>query len=152
MIVRSIKFRAWDKKSKKMREVESIGFGTLNLSYKIYNYPVCNMKGYDIIEQKDITVHRDSPHFELMLYTGKEDINKKEVYEGDIVKQFADINELGNNLYFFYQIKWDDKYARFYGEEIYSKETFLFDELEDIEVIGNIFDNPELLQIRRNLL
>lgn len=80
-------------------------------------------------------------------YVGLTDIKKHKIWEYDIVKQLADCDELGKSLYYFYIIKWDDKYVRFYGEEIYSKETFLFDDLEDIEVIGNVFDNPELLEV-----
>lgn len=77
-------------------------------------------------------------------FTGLLDKNGNKIWENDIVRQFSDCSELGHDLYFFYQIKWDEEYARFYGEEIYCKETVLFDELEDIEVIGNVFDNKEL--------
>ena len=79
-------------------------------------------------------------------YTGAKDRNKKEIYEGDIVKQFADINELGNSLYYIYEIRWNKDFVAFEGIEIYSKETFLFPNLEDIEVIGNIYENKELSQ------
>ena len=70
-------------------------------------------------------------------YTGKTDKNKNMVWEHDIVKQFADSDELGNDLYFFFEILWNEQYARFEGYEIYSADTVLFDELEDIQVIGN---------------
>ena len=77
--------------------------------------------------------------------TGLNDKNGQKIWENDVVKQFADCNELGNNLYFFYQIRWNNEYSAFEGYEIYAKETVLFPDLEDIEVIGNIFDNPELI-------
>lgn len=82
-----------------------------------------------------------------MQYIGKTDKNKKEIYEGDIVKEFADCNELGESLYYFYQIRWNEEYCAFEGYDIYGEETFLLSDLhfEDIEVIGNIYDNPELL-------
>lgn len=79
-------------------------------------------------------------------YTGLTDKNGKKIWENDIVKQFADCDETGKSLYFFYKIRWDKKYSAFEGIEIYSKESFLFPDLEDIEVIGNIFDNPKLLE------
>ena len=78
--------------------------------------------------------------------TGLKDKNGKLIWENDVVKQFADCNELGNSLYFFYQIRWNNEYSAFEGYEIYTEETVLFPDLEDIEVIGNIFDNPELLE------
>ena len=77
--------------------------------------------------------------------TGLNDKNGKLIWENDVVKQFSDCNELGNSLYFFYQIRWNNEYSAFEGYEIYTKETVLFPDLEDIEVIGNIFDNPELI-------
>ena len=77
--------------------------------------------------------------------TGLKDKNGNLIWENDVVKQFADCNELGNSLYFFYQIRWNNEYSAFEGYEIYTKETVLFPDLEDIEVIGNIFDNPELI-------
>lgn len=80
--------------------------------------------------------------------TGLKDKNGKLIWENDVVKQFADCNELGNSLYFFYQIRWNNEYSAFEGYEIYTEETVLFPDLEDIEVIGNIFDNPELLEVR----
>lgn len=85
-------------------------------------------------------------HETVCQYTGLTDKNGKKIFEGDIVKQFADCDELGKDLYYFYQIRWSKEYCAFEGYEIYTKETFLFPDLEDIEVIGNIFDNQELLE------
>lgn len=75
------------------------------------------------------------------------DKNGNLIWENDIVRQFADYDEMGNNVYFFYQIKYDEEYARFYCHEIYTKEDVLFDELDDVEIIGKIFDNPEMLEV-----
>jgi len=64
----------------------------------------------------------------LMEYTGLKDKNGKEIYEGDIVK-----SEYRDNLIIII-IKWREKKAQ------WSIEDFGI-----VEVIGNIYENPELL-------
>ncbi len=78
-------------------------------------------------------------------YTGLTDKNGKKIWENEIVKQFADCNETGESLHYFYRIIWNEKYCAFEGVDIYSNESYLFLDLQDIEVIGNIFDNTELI-------
>ena len=73
----------------------------------------------------------------LCWYTGKNDNNSNKIWEHDIVKQYADTDELGNDLYFFYEILWNEESACFEGYEIYSAETVSFDDLSDVEVVGN---------------
>lgn len=79
-------------------------------------------------------------------YISVDDKNGKEIYEGDIVRQFADCTELGNDLYFFYVIEWDKEYCAFVGRETHSNETYLMSDLEGVEVIGNAYDNSDLLK------
>lgn len=70
-------------------------------------------------------------------YTGKTDMHRVKIFEGDKVRY--DDDETG-------YIEWDEETARFIisGDGvIYDFDNFRGDELE---VIGNIHDNPELLQ------
>lgn len=137
--MREIKFRAWDKKTKKMRTVESIGFG--ELSYYNEGYPVVNMIGRDCINDKDIIIHRDSYQHELMQYTGLKDKNGKEIYEGDILLYNNDIKTVVNYK--------NGAFVRSYeNSNVYLLyDSFIADGcLDDYEVIGNIYKDKHLLE------
>lgn len=104
----------------------------------------CHQYGYMEID-KIIKVDENT----ICRFTGLEDRNGKKIWENDIVREFADITELGNSLYFYYQIKWNREYCAFVGYEIYTEEMELFPDMEDIEVTGSIFDNAEFLQMQQ---
>lgn len=126
------KFRAWDKISKKMFPVMMIDFG----------------QSYVMIEEiNGLWCERDFDEIELMRFTDLKDKNGREIYEGDIIR-FFDCDGDGYTV----PVVWDNDYACFgvsfswgypisfdYLEEFYT-------ELKDIEVVGNIYENPELLK------
>lgn len=71
-------------------------------------------------------------------YTGLKDRNMKEIYEGDIVYIIPE-NETG-------VVEWENEIARYVV--IYDNIITDFDNWygKDLEIIGNIYDNPELLE------
>ena len=132
--VREIKFRAWDK----------TGFTFYNPErfFQIMYYDVQDT--YDNCEGDSKPDHRSfgellkDSRFIVMQYTGLKDKNGKEVYEGDIVKtpylgfEIAEIGWSGEG--YWLKPKKDRGYwvrSLEYGKHI--------------RVIGNIYENPELV-------
>lgn len=117
--MRDIKFRAWDKKEKKMYEVFSIDFDLQHL--------LCG---------QDVTLHFDEAV--LVQYTGLKDKNGKEIYEGDIIKTVQ-----GN-----FEVKWQDRTGQWLLWKDLTGWGYFQDRKFDIvfEVIGNVWENPNLLK------
>lgn len=121
--MREIKFRAWDKKNKWMGLLTSIDMW-LAIDGRLYEEP---NKRYDT-PHTEITRSRD--HYELIQFMGLKDGNGKEIYEGDIVQ-----NPGGYN----YEIEFvDGSFIPAFDAKPYWHEQF--------KVIGNIYENPELLK------
>ena len=148
--MRDIKFRVWDKEYEKMTY-----FNDEDYEYKLpFVFRLdqvlkkdSNYDDYEDFEYNDVT---DS--VEVMQYTGLKDKNGKEIYEGDIIEFSYDMF-VGNFDTFVAKGKVVFKEGAFYVE-IFENERTTKDEayllysinLDTIEVIGNIHDNPELLE------
>ena len=91
---------------------------------------------YDVAEINPETVGQ---------FTGLTDKNGKKIFEGDIIKIPDDYDEFGINAGEIYEV-----YFAFGGFRLkpkYSKaKGFWLEDDKTVEVIGNIHDNPELLE------
>ena len=83
---------------------------------------------------------------EFIYGTGFIDKNRKEIEHGDILKtEFEDVFSIKfNNVYGFYAIK--DDVRHYFAEEDLDYE--LRETLSKTEVIGNIYENKDLLEVR----
>ena len=121
--MRDIKFRVWDNERNAMFNSKSVDIDFLEGKIEITSDTI----RYDEVYTDEIK------DFELMQYVGCKDKNNKEIYEGDIVKTKEHIGQIiYSKGMFFIDVKGD-----FYLP-IYNVSEFM-------EVIGNIYENPDLL-------
>ena len=131
---RPIKFRAWDKRGKQM----ILTISQLHLESGM----IVGHCGKD-----ETWVLNDKNQYTLMQYTGLIDKNGKEIYEGDVVK--IDCGYSGDRFYkeCIAIIKYDA--PGFYTHNIKEKDGVVWQDachyFEDFEIIGNIWENPELI-------
>jgi len=115
--MKQIKFRAFDKKTKKIFPVSALHS---NGAVHIDVYPDSKAE------------YKNADEVELMQFTGLHDKNGKEIYEGDICRYDND---------FRFEVVF--RKGSFCAPT--SKNAFvIFDETQS-EIIGNIYESPELL-------
>lgn len=128
--MREIKFRCWNGREKQMilaDDICRIHFSK-EIPYGVY------------IWGGDIVIHGDCI---LMQYTGLKDKNSKEIYEGDIIKYKYEKSLRGD----ISKVEWQNEYAGFSPFVDYDSDNqWSYINLESIEVIGNIYENPKLLE------
>jgi len=128
-----MKFRVWDKKDKVMLGVK--GYDEVKKVFNCYRY--YNPKN------EHITIYVPKDNSILMWYIRFKDKNNKEVYEKDIIKDKKGDKWIiqWNDVEFCYDVVLIGKI------ECWKHLSDLLSENEgDVEVIGNIYENPELLE------
>ena len=86
---------------------------------------------------------------ELMQYTGLKDKNGVEIYEGDILK-FIDMFDIPEHNKIIAPVVWHEPTLRLIPQDTEENTRgghyiHHWDSISDIEVIGNIYENKELL-------
>jgi uncharacterized phage protein (TIGR01671 family) len=143
---RKIKFRVWDKENKKMYYAEDYQQDVPNMvdfQGRVYETGTtgrlcdCGCWGeyINLVEPDDRCI--------LMQYTGIKDCNDKEVYEGDIVHVTDSF--YGDDKVYKGVVKFAGGYYWIEGRGIRSSPLGWIISSDDIEVVGNVFENPELL-------
>lgn len=119
--MREIKFRAYDKK---IRKFSNFIINCKN-SIEFMDDNTCGWYGENHERYKD---------FELMQYTGVKDKNGKEIYEWDIL--------LDSHTEEYCNVVFEDGC---YIAEFQTNTIELNEVVKDLEVVGNIYENPELI-------
>ncbi|WP_286149674.1 YopX family protein [Romboutsia ilealis] len=137
--MREIKFRAWDEEDKRMYCDDKV---------------IVTFSGF----LEEVYVRRNSTvdeliDYKLMQYSGIKDIEGKEIYEGDIVEfldeevnyshcgvEYDEFINIGKVIFSHDELMgWDITNRNMDLEEVWHYREY-------IKVIGNIYENPELLE------
>jgi len=136
--MRTHKYRAWDKKDKMMRSVLAMDWQTnskdkrIEIKGSVSHINCKSSSNFDTFYGKPIW------EVELMESTGLKDRNGKDVFDGDLLKD--GLRNIG-------EVRWNYDRAGFYIRWSDSDIGFPSGQKpERIEIIGNIWENPELLK------
>lgn len=149
LMSRDIKFRVWDKTSDNMLyqdDFERVEIDTKNKMVTLIAEEESDKSHYVLDYEEGIEA-------EIMQYTGSKDIKGIEVYEGDIIPFHLDSNVKGVVKFGEYT-DWNCKrptqhigfYVDFTGKHKRINRKDLGYWVEVSYVIGNIYENPELLE------
>ncbi len=151
--MKEVKYRAWDIVDEKWYNVVGLELKEGKLSA--------------VIVEEDGKIYKSLPNVDCILtqYTGKKDKNGVDIYEDDIGRCFKANHELAKDMewtsgysnavirnngwgFYFDNINPED-YEFFYspdGSRFHISDNIKLREYEECEVIGNIYENPELLE------
>lgn len=129
--MREIKFRAWDKKRKEMCEVVC-----LNLRDTYPDHILLRKNGLDYNAPKE--------DLDIIEFTGLRDKNGVAIYEGDKFKDYTQSSRI-------YIVVWENLFSGFFAEPLFGIDRRKYGRIRipfrhNIEVFGNIYENPNLLR------
>jgi len=133
--MREIKLRAWDKEGKEL----------------LQGVPVKG--GFRALEKGELTFSQildeyNADRFEVMQFTGLKDKNGKEIYEGNVFSALNGNWQVKFGEWLLYIAK-EHALVKMYGFYCERREEGRSHQLspipEEMEVIGNIYENPEFL-------
>ncbi|SRR5260221_13324436 len=126
-----MKYRVWDKKEKKWDKTTLI-----------------SQEGYVVLPDSTCLIHtywHSNDDITISQYTGLEDMHGKEIYEGDILQTDSSIGSylVKYNKGFYLELALPN-----FNKVILNEET----NTERLEIIGNIYENPELFGVKNSFL
>lgn len=127
--MREIKFRAWNRNDRKMYTPDSKG-----IIIEINGYNQFWIKDTKYLQEWFLGNNLDS---NLMQFIGRQDVDGKDIYEGDIVSYFSYNTENKKTG----AVKYVD------GDGCFCIDFLPLHSMYSIKVIGNIYENPELIEV-----
>ena len=145
--MREIEFRVWDSLRRSYLNKKDIAIDNLG---NVFVFEGCNDNDSELWYAR-ILVDPDNERYVIEQTTGLTDKNGTEIYEGDIVKYYPHHRGVP------YRVYWADKSAKF----LIGRDGVIGQSFSDImhnlntghialEVVGNIHENPELLEERED--
>ena len=126
----NLKFRVWDKKLQILGTVSNIDFEFEEVTFYID-------------DEEELDVSQTFKDVEIMQSTGLFDKNGKEIFEGDII-------DVGTRIPFLNKIQRDEEtaYLKLVPLDKRWTESYFtnFEDKSRYEVVGNIYENKELLR------
>ncbi|HCT5813817.1 TPA: hypothetical protein OT179_001777 [Enterococcus faecalis] len=144
------KLRAWDDINEKMiydfyrEKIETVdGWYKGELVVRNKNEIHCDL----LYSSKEEYLFRHVKELPLMQSTSLKDKNGVEIFEGDVVKVTVNNYGTGERFEQIDKVVYED--CRFcFNDGFYYSETIKYSGYENKEVIGNIHENPELLEVK----
>jgi hypothetical protein len=144
--MRDIKLRAWDKKRKRM-----FSFTGANMLSAI---SFSNNNGLPAVSKVEIHLNdtgtyiwEDAENFILSQYTGLKDNNGVEIYEGNIIRIKTENTESIHEIIYKDGAPFGRNITVLEHRLLCVTSEYIRCMSEYIEIIGNIYENPELLEV-----
>lgn len=142
--MREIKFRAWDKEKKEMRQIQLMDWS----DWWVSTGHTWERENALVYGERNSFKNQPTDRHIIMQYTGLKDKNNKDGYESDII-----VTSVGKAIICF------GEYSQSLGSQEYHMGYYLkfeFEELVDVyrkdigfwlpqsKIIGNLYENPEM--------
>ena len=136
--MREIKFRAWDNRNSKFIDTDTWTQVVITSNGLIF------LSHTESIMFSEVSMERlDKEDVEILYNSGLKDIKGSDIYQGDLCLYDRNINESKDKEVFVVEYQDGALFIDSNSERIYMHD--IRETEESIEVIGNIFENPELL-------
>ena len=139
--MREIKFRAWDGEGMSLSDdMPALGLSDYNNVPLSYFFGCFKESGCNAI---------------IMQYTGLKDKNGVEIYEGDVLEKIIESETAPELTTLYRYVKWDEENACFsvweqcisnYFENEWVDSLGYYQIDNELEIISNIYENPDLKQ------